>query len=109
MPAQDRNRKPSALIDHHDGRVEGFIFKMRSNRSHRDAGGADENKCLRLPKIPLRPLGDLYPAVRRAAEGLREQLRERLAAVRERDQTDIHLDASRNSVLKAGSYSLLRS
>ena len=102
------------LIQHNDGGVCSLAAAVWCDGPHRDPGSTYKNQCVVLCKLRSGPIGQA-DAVRTAAghaagAGCRQLLRQRQSPRRERNVRAGHrFVPRRNSVVNAGSYSLLRS
>ena len=116
MAGEQRHRKAAAFIQHHNGGVGSLALAVGRNGPHRNAHRAHKNKGLTVCKLPGRPvrkarLPGLMAAAGHAAGIFCGQLfRQRKALCRKGKVGPGHWSVPlRNSVVKAGSYSLLRS
>ena len=116
MAGENGHRKASALVQHHHRRVRRLAFAVGRNGPHRNAHRAHKNKGIPVCKLPGRPvrkarLPGLMAAAGHAAGIFCGQLfGQRKALCRKGKVGPGHWSVPlRNSVVKAGSYSLLRS
>ena len=113
MAGEQRHRKAAAFIQHHNGGVGGLALAVGRNGPHRNARRPHKHQGIRRGKLLGRPPGQRHPAQPAAADGagagLGQLLRQRQPLGRKGKIRTVHsLVPSRYSVVKAGSYSLLR-
>ena len=113
MAGEQRHRKAAAFIQHHNGGVGGLALAVGRNGPHRNARRPHKHQGIRRGKLLGRPPGQRHPAQPAAADGagagLGQLLRQRQPLGRKGKIRTVHgLVPLRYSVVKAGSYSLLR-
>ena len=121
MPGQQRDDEFTRLVDHNDRRVIRLAREVGRDRAHRDARRAHEYDQVTVHHRLLRKArkrGAGERRVDRAGIPLGEKVRQQRRGPRRRARADfgkghelrvLHLLASRNPVVNAGSYSLERS
>ena len=57
VTGQNRNGKPTALIEHNHSGIGRLAFTMRRNGAHGDADSADEDECIGFLKVFGCPIG----------------------------------------------------
>ena len=113
MTGQHRHRKAAAFVQYHHRRVRRLAAAVGRNGPHRNARRPHKHQGIRRGKLLGRPPGQRHPAQPAAADGagagLGQLLRQRQPLGRKGKIRTVHgLVPSRYSVVKAGSYSLLR-
>ena len=114
MAGQDGNGKLPALVQHHHGGVGCLAFAVGRDGPHGDACSPHKNQCVALCKLLRCPVGKLHAAhsaeVYAAGICRAELFRKGKAFFGKGQIRPGHWSVPRrNSVVKAGSYSLLRS
>ena len=121
VPGQHRDHEPPRIVDHNDRRVIRLARKVWCDRAHRDARRAHEYDQVTVHHRLLRKArkrGAGERRVDRVGIPLGEKVRQQRRGPRRRARADfgkghelrvLHLLASRNPVVNAGSYSLERS
>ena len=114
MTGQHRHRKAAAFVQYHHRRVRRLAAAVRRNGPHRNAHGSHKNKGVALRKLQGGPPGKgdaaAAAAVHTAGQGVCQPPGQCQTGVGKGQIGPGHWsDPLRNSVVKPGSYSLLRS